>query len=35
MSKQVKQTYFGQEVQRIAREGGDIRVRVRYSRYDR
>ncbi len=35
VSKQVKQAYFGQEVQRIAREGGDIRVRVRYSREER
>ena len=35
VSKQVKQAYFGQEVQRLAREGGDIRVRVRYSREER
>ena len=35
VSKQVKQAYFGQEVQRIARTGGDIRVRVRYSREER
>ncbi|MCM2681390.1 efflux RND transporter permease subunit [Echinimonas agarilytica] len=32
---QVRQAFFGQEVQRLPREGGDSRVRVRYSRLER
>ncbi|OUS23226.1 hypothetical protein A9Q98_15870 [Thalassotalea sp. 42_200_T64] len=35
VSKQVKQAYFGQEVQRIAKPGGDVRVKVRYSKQER
>ncbi|MCU4676240.1 efflux RND transporter permease subunit [Catenovulum sp. 2E275] len=34
-SKQVRQAFFGQEVQRLPREGGDVKVRVRYSRTER
>lgn len=35
VSKQVRQAFFGQEVQRLPREGGDSRVKVRYSRQER
>jgi multidrug efflux pump subunit AcrB len=30
VNRQVRQAYFGEEVQRIAREGQDVRVKVRY-----
>ena len=32
VSRQVRQAYYGEEVQRIAREGGDAKVMVRYPR---
>lgn len=32
VSQQVRQAYFGEEVQRLPRENGDVRVMVRYSR---
>ncbi|WP_016954260.1 efflux RND transporter permease subunit [Catenovulum agarivorans] len=35
ISKQVRQAFFGQEVQRLPRDGGDARVKVRYSRTER
>lgn len=35
VSKQVKQAYFGQQVDRLAKWNGDVRVRVRYSREER
>jgi multidrug efflux pump subunit AcrB len=35
ISRQVRQAYFGEEVQRLPREGDDIRVYVRYPRDDR
>ncbi|WP_440876021.1 efflux RND transporter permease subunit [Thalassotalea sp. PLHSN55] len=35
ISKQVKQAYFGQEVQRLPKVGGDVRVRVMYSQGER
>ncbi|WP_017446910.1 efflux RND transporter permease subunit [Gayadomonas joobiniege] len=35
VSKQVRQAFFGQEVQRLPRAGGDARVKVRYSRSER
>ncbi|MFY8327638.1 efflux RND transporter permease subunit [Pseudoalteromonas sp. ZZD1] len=35
ISQQVKQAFYGQEVQRLPREGGDSRVRVHYSRAER
>ncbi|WP_111977416.1 efflux RND transporter permease subunit [Algibacillus agarilyticus] len=35
ITKQVKQAYFGQEVQRLPRTGGDVRVKVMYSRAER
>lgn len=37
VSRQVRQAYYGQEVQRLPRENGDVRVMVRYpreARYD-
>jgi len=30
VSRQVRQAYFGEEVQRLARDGQDVRVKVRY-----
>ena len=30
VNRQVRQAYFGEEVQRLAREGQDVRVKVRY-----
>lgn len=35
VSLQIRQAFFGQQVQRIPREGGDSRVYVRYSRQER
>jgi multidrug efflux pump subunit AcrB len=35
LTRQVRQAYFGEEVQRLPREGDDIRVYVRYPRDDR
>ncbi|GGA84654.1 acriflavin resistance protein [Neiella marina] len=35
VSKQVKQAYFGQEVDRLATWTGDVRVKVRYSKQER
>ena len=35
MTRQVRQAYFGEEVQRLPREGDDVRVYVRYPRDDR
>lgn len=35
ISRQVKQAYFGQEVQRLPKVGGDVRVKVMYSRFER
>ncbi|KMT65316.1 efflux RND transporter permease subunit [Catenovulum maritimum] len=35
VSNQIRQAFFGQEVQRLPREGGDSRVKVRYSRLER
>lgn len=35
VSQQIRQAFFGQQVQRIPREGGDSRVYVRYSRQER
>lgn len=35
ISNQVKQAFYGQEVQRLPREGGDSRVKVHYSRPER
>lgn len=35
VTRQVRQAYFGEEVQRLAREGQDARVYVRYPRDDR
>lgn len=35
IAKQVKQAFFGQEVQRLPKIGGDIRVKVRYSQNER
>ena len=35
ISKQVKQAFFGQEVQRLPKIGGDVRVKVMYSRAER
>lgn len=35
VSKQLRQAYFGQEVQRLPREGGDTRIRVRYTKSER
>ena len=35
LSRQVRQAYFGEEVQRLPREGDDVRVYVRYPRDDR
>lgn len=35
VTKQIKQAYFGQEVQRLPRIGGDVRVKVMYSRIER
>lgn len=35
VSRQVRQAYFGEEVQRLPRENGDVRVMVRYPRDDR
>ncbi|MBL8531186.1 MAG: efflux RND transporter permease subunit, partial [Hyphomonadaceae bacterium] len=35
ISRQVRQAYFGEEVQRLPRQGDDIRVYVRYPRDDR
>lgn len=35
VTKQIKQAYFGQEVQRLPRIGGDVRVKVMYSRVER
>ena len=32
VSRQVRQAYFGEEVQRLPRENGDVRVMVRYPR---
>ena len=32
VSRQVRQAYYGEEVQRLPREGGDVRVMVRYPR---
>lgn len=35
VSRQVRQAYFGEEVQRLPREGGDARVMVRYPKESR
>ncbi len=35
VARQVRQAYFGEEVQRLPREGDDVRVYVRYPRDDR
>ena len=35
VTRQVRQAYFGEEVQRLPREGDDVRVYVRYPRDDR
>ncbi len=35
VSRQVRQAYFGEEVQRLPRENGDVRVMVRYPKDDR
>lgn len=35
ITRQVRQAYFGDEVQRLPREGDDVRVYVRYPRDDR
>ncbi|QGZ94086.1 efflux RND transporter permease subunit [Terricaulis silvestris] len=35
ITRQVRQAYFGEEVQRLPREGDDVRVYVRYPRDDR
>ena len=35
VSKQVRQAYFGDEAQRLARPGGDVKVMVRYPLEDR
>ena len=35
VSRQVRQAYFGEEVQRLPREYGDVKVMVRYPRADR
>ncbi len=35
VSRQVRQAYFGEEVQRLPRENGDVRVMVRYPRSSR
>ncbi len=35
LTRQVRQAYFGEEVQRLPRDGDDIRVYVRYPRDDR
>lgn len=35
LTRQVRQAYFGDEVQRLPREGDDVRVYVRYPRDDR
>ncbi len=35
VSRQVRQAYYGEEVQRLPRENGDVRVMVRYPRADR
>ncbi len=35
ISRQVRQAYFGEEVQRLPREGNDVRVFVRYPRSER
>jgi multidrug efflux pump subunit AcrB len=35
VTRQVRQAYFGEEVQRLARDGQDARVYVRYPRADR
>jgi|CXWL01.1.fsa_nt_gi multidrug efflux pump subunit AcrB len=35
VTRQVRQAYFGEEVQRLPREGDDVRVYVRYPREDR
>ena len=35
VSRQVRQAYFGEEVQRLPRANGDVRVMVRYPREDR
>ncbi|MGQ0533423.1 MAG: efflux RND transporter permease subunit, partial [Caulobacteraceae bacterium] len=35
VTRQVRQAYFGDEVQRLPREGDDVRVYVRYPRDDR
>ncbi|MBC7769886.1 MAG: efflux RND transporter permease subunit [Phycisphaerales bacterium] len=35
LTRQVRQAYFGEEVQRLPREGDDVRVYVRYPRDDR
>lgn len=35
VSRQVRQAYFGEEVQRLPREGDEVRVYVRYPRDDR
>jgi len=35
VSRQVRQAYFGEEVQRLPREGNDVRVMVRYPKASR
>lgn len=35
VSRQVRQAYYGDEVQRLPREGGDVRVMVRYPKESR
>lgn len=35
VSRQVRQAYYGEEVQRLPRENGDVKVMVRYPREDR
>jgi len=35
LTRQVRQAYFGEEVQRLPRDGDDVRVYVRYPRDDR
>ncbi|WP_077340567.1 efflux RND transporter permease subunit [Pseudocolwellia agarivorans] len=35
VSKQIKQAYFGQEVQRLPKVGGDVKVKVMYSQVER
>ncbi|MBB4210905.1 multidrug efflux pump subunit AcrB [Rhodothalassium salexigens DSM 2132] len=35
VSRQIRQAYFGEEVQRLPREGDDVRVYVRYPEADR